>query len=61
MVSEELKMTVAQNCSGYRPRNTIISMSMGTLSESCNNCANFIHGKCSKGLFTEIERELTYN
>ncbi|MFA6941335.1 MAG: hypothetical protein WCQ54_10200 [Clostridiaceae bacterium] len=61
MVSEELKMTVAQNCSGYRPRSVFLSMSMGTLSESCNNCANFIHGKCAKGLFTEIEREITHN
>jgi hypothetical protein len=61
MVSEELKMTVAQNCSGYRPRSVYLSMSMGTLSESCNNCANFINGKCAKGLFNEIEREITTN
>lgn len=61
MVTEELKMTIAQNCSGYRPRNTYVSMSMGFIEESCNNCANFIRGKCTKGLLSEIQREITNN
>lgn len=61
MVSNELKMVVAKNCSGYEPKHAVTMLSMGTLSESCNNCKNFIKGKCNKGLFDEIKESITRN
>lgn len=54
MVSNSMKMIVAQNCVGYNPKYTIASLSMLSNSESCSNCKNFIGGKCTKGLFDEV-------
>lgn len=61
MASETEKMAVAQNCSGYSPKNSGVMSSMGNLSESCSNCANFIKGKCDKNLFDSINDSLKFN
>ncbi|MFD3155302.1 hypothetical protein ACFIJ5_00075 [Haloimpatiens sp. FM7330] len=61
MVSNELKMRVAQNCSGYRSRNVSFMSSMTELAESCNNCANFVRGKCVKNLFDEVREQIREN
>jgi len=61
VISSELKMRVAQNCPGYHPRYIFSSMSMGTSSESCNNCVNFVRGKCSKNLFDDIKETIRIN
>lgn len=61
MASEIEKMTVAQNCSGYDPRNAGVMSSMGSLSESCSNCANFVRGKCVKNLYDDISNTLKIN
>lgn len=61
MASEMEKMAVAQNCSGYEPRNAAVMSSMGSLSESCNNCSNYIRGKCVKNLFDYVSSTLRFN
>lgn len=61
MVSEMEKMEVAQNCSGYEPRNAAVMSSMGSLSESCSNCSNYVKGKCIKNLFDDISSTLRFN
>ncbi|MCY6372785.1 hypothetical protein [Clostridium ganghwense] len=61
MISNETKMVVAQNCLGYQPRYAITMFSMGTLSESCSNCQNFVSGKCTKGLFDEVMQIINRN
>ncbi|WMJ80030.1 hypothetical protein RBU49_14410 [Clostridium sp. MB40-C1] len=61
MISKEFKMVVAQNCLDYDAKYAITMFSMGTLSESCNNCKNFINGECSKGLFDEIIQIISRN
>ncbi|MCY6485921.1 hypothetical protein OW763_16555 [Clostridium aestuarii] len=61
MVSNEMKMVIAQNCQEYEAKYGISMLSMGTLSESCNNCKNFIKGKCTKGLFDEIMETIRRN
>lgn len=61
MISNELKMRVAQNCPGYVSRNNGFLSSMTQLSESCDNCKNFIRGKCVKGLFDEVKEKIRQN
>lgn len=61
MVSNELKMRIAQNCSGYESRNSGFLSSMTQLSESCDNCKNFVRGKCVKDLFDEVREEIRQN
>lgn len=61
MVSSELKMMVAQNCSGYNPRLALFIESIGNLSESCSNCSNYIRGRCVKGLFDDIRDMVKIN
>lgn len=61
MVFSETKMIVAQNCNGYNARSVISMMSMGTLSVSCSNCTNYIHGQCSKDLFDHIADMIRMN
>ncbi|KGM94004.1 hypothetical protein Z968_12250 [Clostridium novyi A str. 4552] len=54
MISNSMKMIVAQNCVAYDPKYTIASLSMLSTSESCSNCKNFIGGRCTKDLFDEV-------
>jgi hypothetical protein len=61
MISSELKMMVAQNCSGYKPISLVSMTSLGNLSESCSNCANYIRGRCIKDLFEEIRDTIRIN
>lgn len=61
MVSSEIKMRVAQNCHGYHPRYLYSSMSLGSSSQSCSNCANYVRGKCRKDLFDEISNAIRLN
>ncbi len=61
MVSNELKMRIGQNCPGYVSRNTSFMSSSTELAESCNNCANFVRGKCIKDLFDKIREEIRQN
>lgn len=61
MVSGEVKMRVAQNCHGYRPRYLFSSMSLGSSSQSCSNCVNYVRGKCTKDLFDGIRAAIRVN
>lgn len=61
MVSNELKMRVAQNCLGYNNRNYLSMMSMIESRESCNYCKNYVRGQCEKNLFDEISGIIKLN
>lgn len=61
MITNEIKMRVAENCPGYQSRSLFSSMSLGTSSESCSNCVNFVRGKCIKNLFDEISETIRVN
>lgn len=54
-------MIAAQNCLDYAPKYIISLLSVASLSESCNNCQNYIKGKCTKGLFDEIMETIKRN
>jgi len=61
MISNEIKMRVAQNCPGYTNRNYYSLMSMLESSESCSTCKNYVRGKCTKDLFDEIYEKIRIN
>ena len=62
MVSSEIKMRVAQNCHGYRPRYSMGLMNSITYgSESCSSCVNYVRGKCTEELFDEIRETIRVN
>lgn len=61
MISNSSKMIAAQNCLDYAPKYIISLLSVASLSESCNNCQNYIKGKCTKGLFDEIMETIKRN
>ena len=61
MVSSEVKMMVAQNCSSYNPRSAQAMASIGNLSGSCGNCCNYVRGRCTKGLFEDIMDTIKIN
>lgn len=59
---QELKMVVAENCDEYNPVNHDFISQMGvTLSETCDNCKNFIDGRCIKNLFDPIKEAINRN
>ena len=62
MVSNEIKMRVAENCHKYKPRyymGLMNSISYG--SESCVSCVNYVKEKCTQGLFQEIMETIMLN
>jgi len=62
MVSSEIKMRVAQNCHGYRPKYYMGLMNSITYgSESCSSCVNYVNEKCTEGLFDEIREIIMLN
>lgn len=61
MVSLENKMVVAQNCIEYEPKNYIRIINHSSISESCDDCANYIDGKCNRKLFDEIHEIVKTN
>ena len=60
-VSYEIKAIVAQNCYGYTSRNPWGLVNLGSISESCDSCANYFEGNCKKGLFEIISNSITIN
>ena len=60
-VSHEIKAIVAQNYYGYTSRNPWGLANLGSISESCDSCSNFVRGKCIKGLFDDIAETITIN
>jgi len=61
MVSGQVKMIVAQNCPGYQARYGMVMSTMGSLSQSCSNCGNWIRGRCIKDLFDEVRERIRVN
>lgn len=58
---ERIKKIIAENCFGYEPYSILNLYSMADLSPSCENCLNFVEGKCEKGLFDGIRERITMN
>jgi hypothetical protein len=61
MISAELKSVIGQNCPGYDARYGITIMNSGVFSESCNNCSNYVRGKCIKDLLDEMRNKVCRN
>ncbi|GAA0117685.1 hypothetical protein [Clostridium senegalense] len=61
MISNEVKMRVAQNCPGYSCRHTYSLMSFVESSQSCSTCKNYIRGKCIKDLFDDVYGKIRVN
>ena len=62
MVSNEMKMRVAQNCQEYRSKHDLeLINSISYESESCNDCVNYISERCTQGLFDEIGEIIRVN
>ncbi|MGH4122257.1 MAG: hypothetical protein ACREV6_04940 [Clostridium sp.] len=62
MVSSEIKMRVAQNCHGYRPKYYMGLMNSITYgSESCSSCVNYVKEKCTEGLFDGVREIISIN
>lgn len=61
MISNSMKMLVAQNCDNYNPKYILSLLSMSSLSESCSNCQNYVNGKCTKESFDEIMETINRN
>ncbi|MBC8061819.1 MAG: hypothetical protein H7Y18_14290 [Clostridiaceae bacterium] len=60
-VSHEIKAIVAQNCYGYTSRNPWGLANLGSISESCDSCSNFVKERCKKDLFNEVATTITIN
>ncbi|SQC00531.1 putative transmembrane protein [Clostridium tetanomorphum] len=59
---EELKMVVAENCEGYEPIASVFVSDIGSnITDSCENCENFVKGKCIKNLFDPIKERIYRN
>lgn len=55
MVSNEVKMRVAQSCHKYRSTHDLELINKITYeAESCNSCINYVRESCRAGLFDEI-------
>ena len=62
MISNELKMRVAQNCHGYRSKYVLALINSITYgSENCNSCVNYVREKCTEGLFDEVMEIIRVN
>ena len=62
MVTNEMKMRVAQNCHGYRSKYDLQLINSITYeSESCSSCINYVREKCTEGLFDEIREIIRVN
>ncbi|HBC96557.1 MAG TPA: hypothetical protein DC034_07150 [Clostridium sp.] len=61
MISIQNKMVVAENCKEYRPKNDVMGLEVSYISNSCNDCVNFVDEQCSKKLFDEIEKIVNMN
>ena len=62
MVSNEIKIRVAQNCHGFRTSyftELVSSITFG--SENCSSCVNYVRGICTKELFQEIREIIRVN
>ena len=59
--SHEIKSMVAENCYGYTSRNPWGLANLGSISESCDSCTNFVKGSCKKKLFDEVANTITIN
>ncbi|MFA9398564.1 MAG: hypothetical protein ACERKV_09900 [Clostridiaceae bacterium] len=61
MLSEELKMVVAENCFEYSPISELCFISVANLSQSCSNCQNYKRDKCQKDLYDDIKSKIITN
>lgn len=61
MISNEIKMRVAQNCSQYISRSIYALQSVVASNQSCNTCQNYIRGNCTKDIFDEIYENIRKN
>lgn len=61
IISREIKCIIAQSCPKYIVKDNMSIMNLSNISQSCNNCVNFVYGKCKKGLFNEIKKTVELN
>ena len=62
MVSNEIKMRVAQNCLRYKTGYDLgLINSITYTSESCSSCVSYVKEKCTEGLFDEIREIIRVN
>lgn len=61
MVSNEMKSIIAENCPEYEGKYVLSMLSMGSMSESCNNCENFKGGHCVKDLLDPLREKIERN
>ncbi|KAJ49780.1 hypothetical protein CTM_21326 [Clostridium tetanomorphum DSM 665] len=55
-------MVVAENCEGYEPIASVFVSDIGSnITDSCENCENFVKGKCIKNLFDPIKERIYRN
>ena len=62
MYKDQLKSIIGENCPGYDARygSSMISMG-GALSNSCDNCSNFVRGRCIKDLYDYMKNLINTN
>ena len=59
--SHEIKAIVAQNCNEYTSRNPWGLANLGSISESCDSCSNYVKGRCKKDLLEVVASNITIN
>ena len=61
MVSYDIKMRVAQNCPNFKYKYPGSAFALGMYSDSCDGCGNFDKNTCTKGVFDEMKKNVTFN
>lgn len=61
MIDSEMKNIIAESCYGFEAKFDLITMAVGRMDASCNNCINFKGEKCSKGLYDGIREAINNN
>lgn len=56
-----MKNIIAENCYGFETKFDLLTMSVGRINTSCNNCINFKGEKCAKGLYSGIKDAISNN
>lgn len=56
-----MKNVIAENCNEFETKFDLLTMSVGRINASCNNCANFKGERCSKGLYDGIREIISNN
>jgi hypothetical protein len=61
MISNQMRSIIAESCPGFEEKYIVSMLSMGNLAQSCNDCANFANGRCTKDLFNSLKEKIERN